>query len=219
MHADKSQLDQLIVDAALAMADSCDWESVRLRDIAAELEISLADSSHYYQEKEDLIDAGFDRADQAMLETAESAIFQELSDEDKLFTLLMAWLTSLSKHRRTTRQMIFGKLEPGHLHYQIKGLLRISRTVQWLREAAGRNTTLPLRALEETALTALYLATFLRWMFDDSGNSQSTNHFLKKQLASVARCRAWCKTPVTQTKQDDVSQSGNVDTTFSQEPK
>lgn len=207
MSANKIHPDQQIVDTALAIADRRDWESVRLHDIATELNISLEDIRRYYREKEELIDAWFDRADQAMLKTAESESFQALSDEDKILALLMGWLTNLSKHRRATRQMIFGKLEPGHLHYQIKGLLRISRTVQWLREAAGRNTTLPLRALEETALTALYLATFLHWMFDDSDNSQSTYRFLQKRLESAARCQKWCKAPVRQAKQDNASQS------------
>jgi AcrR family transcriptional regulator len=154
------------VDAALNLADRRDWESVRLHDIAAEEKISLDDIRHHYREKEDLVDAWFDRADQAMLKVSED----------------MSWLDTLAAHRRVTRQMIFGKLEIGHLHYQINGLLRVSRTVQWLREAAGRDTRLPLRAIEETGLTALYLATFLHWMFDDSHGSKSTSQFLHRRL-------------------------------------
>jgi len=191
--AAKSHLDQRIVDTALAIADRRDWDSVRLHAIAAELNISLDDIRRHYREKEDLIDAWFDRADQAMLKVADDEAFQECRSEEKIHTLLMGWLDMLSAHRRVTRQMIFGKLEPGHLHYQIKGLLRVSRTVQWLREAAGRNATLPLRAIEETALTALYLTTFLHWMFDDSDGSQSTSRFLHRRLESAARCNRWSK--------------------------
>lgn len=182
MSAAKSHLDQKIVDAALNLADRRDWESVRLHDIAAEAKISLNDIRHHYREKEDLVDAWFDRADQAMLKVAEDEDFQQLNSKEKLHTLLMSWLDTLAAHRRVTRQMIFGKLEIGHLHYQINGLLRVSRTVQWLREAAGRDARLPLRAIEETALTALYLATFLHWMFDDSDGSKSTSQFLHRRL-------------------------------------
>jgi AcrR family transcriptional regulator len=180
--AAKSHLDQKIVDTALNLADRRDWESVRLHDIAAEEKISLDDIRHHYREKEDLVDAWFDRADQAMLKVAEDEAFQQLDSKEKLHTLLMSWLDTLAAHRRVTRQMIFGKLEIGHLHYQINGLLRVSRTVQWLREAAGRDTRLPLRAIEETGLTALYLATFLHWMFDDSHGSKSTSQFLHRRL-------------------------------------
>ncbi len=38
------------------------------------------------------------------------------------------------------------------------------------------------RALEETALTTLYLATFTHWMFDESTNSQRTRAFLEQNL-------------------------------------
>jgi hypothetical protein len=79
--------------------------------------------------------------------------------------------------------MILGKLEPGHLHIQIPGLLRISRTVQWMREAAQRDTiSMTRRALEETATTSIYLMTFIHWMTDDSPQSASTAAFLDRRL-------------------------------------
>jgi hypothetical protein len=74
--------------------------------------------------------------------------------------------------------MIYGKLEPSHLHLQIPGLMRVSRTVQWMREAAGRDATYLRRALEESALTSIYLATFAHWMNDSSSGSSRTSRFL-----------------------------------------
>lgn len=82
--------------------------------------------------------------------------------------------------------MILGKLEPGHVHYQLRGLLRVGRTVQWLREAAGRTSVFPWRAFEEAALTAIYLATFARWMYDDSPGAARTAAFLRRRLAAAA---------------------------------
>jgi hypothetical protein len=95
----------------------------------------------------------------------------------------MTWLGALYPYRKTTRQMIFGKLEPGHIHIQIPGLIRISRTVQWMREAAGRNATYIRRALEETGLTTIYLAAFTHWMNDSSSGSTNTGRFLDGCLA------------------------------------
>lgn len=185
--ASKSNLEQAIVDTALSLAEDKDWESVRLHQVSEELNISLDEIRLYFREKEDIIDAWFDRADQAMLQTCETESFEHSNTHEKLHRLLMNWLTALQQHRRVTRQMIFGKLEPGHIHYQVKGLLRVSRTVQWLREAAGISSTLPKRAIEETALTLLYLVTFAKWMFDETKNSQSTSHFLKNRLSSVCQ--------------------------------
>ena len=49
-----------------------------------------------------------------------------------------AWLGGMAAHRALTGQMLLYKLELGHLHLQAGALLRVSRTVQWWREAARR---------------------------------------------------------------------------------
>ena len=185
--ASKPNLEQVIVDTALSIAEDKDWESVRLYQVAEELNISLDEIRLHFREKEDIIDAWFDRADHAMLQTRENESFRHGNTREKLHRLLMSWLSALQQHRRVTRQMIFGKLEPGHIHYQVQGLLRVSRTVQWLREAAGLSSTLPGRAIEEAALTALYLVTFAKWIFDDTEDSQSTSRFLQNRLNSACR--------------------------------
>ena len=178
----RSGLEQSIVDTALMLAEDKGWESVRLHQVAEALHIPLDEIRLHFREKEEIIDAWFDHADEAMLQARETEGFEQGCTRKKLHQLLMKWLAALQPHRRVTRQMIIGKLEPGHIHYQAQGLLRVSRTVQWLREAAGISSTLPWRALEETALTAIYLATFTKWMFDDSKESQTTSRFLQESL-------------------------------------
>ena len=176
-----------ILDAALELASKKSWESVRLHDVAAEMGITLNDIREHFREKEDLTDAWFDRADADMLQEAAKTGFQKLSSRQRVHRLIMTWLTALTKYRRVTRQMICGKLEPGHIHYQFSGLLRVSRTVQWVREAAHRDAELPWRAIEETALTMMYLATFLSWMRDDSENAMRTSDFLDELLRQAER--------------------------------
>ncbi len=180
-----------ILAAALELAGRKSWENVRLHDVAAELQMSLDDVRAHCREKEDLTDAWFDQADSAMLREAEKPGFFELSPRARLHRLVMVWLQALSGHRRVTRQMICGKFEPGHLHYQYAGLLRVSRTVQWLREAARRDAVLPWRAMEESALTAIYLAVFFYWMRDDSENAARTAAFLDGLLSRAERLAQW----------------------------
>ena len=201
MSEDTPPLSQRILDGALDLAERCDWEAVRLHTVARQMGISLDDVRRCYREKEELVDAWFDRADSAMLRAADAEGFAALDSGARIHGLLMAWLESLAPHRRVTRQMILGKLEPGHLHYQLGGLLRISRTVQWLREAGGRTATLPWRALEETSLSALYLAAFLRWLYDDSPGSRATSRFLESSLALWGKCEKVGKGRVPRTTQ------------------
>ena len=184
--AAKSTRDK-IIDAALDLAMRKSWESVRLHDVAMELDLSLNDVRAHFREKEDITDAWFDRADAAMLQAGTWPGFADLLPCERLQRLIMAWLAALSSHRRVTRQMIYGKFEPGHVHYQFAGLLRVSRTVQWLREAAHRDAVLPWRAFEETGLTAIYLATFFYWMRDDSENATRSSVFLDKLLGRAER--------------------------------
>jgi AcrR family transcriptional regulator len=186
-----SSLADRIVDTALSLAARRSWEQLRLHDVAAELGIGLNDIRAHFREKEDIVDAWFDRADAAMLAEAERPELRALDSERRLHRLLMAWLGALAPHRRVTRQMILGKLEPGHLHYQVAGLLRVSRTVQWWREAASRDAPLPWRAIEETGLTAVYLMTFFYWMYDDSEGSRRTAAFLERRLREGARLWRW----------------------------
>ncbi len=176
-----------IVDTALVIAARKSWEQLRLHDVAAELGVGLNDIRLHFREKEEIVDAWFDRADAAMLAEAERPDFLSLAAERRLHRLLMTWLATLAPYRHVTRQMILGKLEPGHLHYQIAGAMRVSRTVQWLREAAQRDAPLPWRAIEETGLTVVFLATFFYWMYDESEQSRRTAAFLERRLASCAR--------------------------------
>ena len=179
---DQIDYREAIVDAAVAIARRSSWEAVRLFDVATELNITLDDIRKHFREKEDLIDAWFDRADRAMLITSEENGFLSQSPRERLYQLIMVWLDSMADQRKITRQMIGSKLEPGHIHIQIPAVMRISRTVQWMREAAQRDATFLRRALEETVLTTIYLATFTHWMFDESYQSQRTRDFLAHKL-------------------------------------
>jgi len=174
-----------IVDAAIELAEHRSWEAVRLHEVAAALDISLDQVRLHFREKEDLADAWFDRADSAMLRAAEAPEFQAQTTRERLQHLIVAWLAELAPHRKVTREMIYGKLEPGHLHIQIPGLMRVSRTVQWIREAAHRDATFLRRGLEETALTSIYLMTFFYWMRDDSPESAATHRFLERRLTGA----------------------------------
>lgn len=185
-----------IVDTALELADAGSWEALRLHQVAERLGIGLDDIHAHFPEKEALAEAWFDRADRAMLARAGQPELGLLLRRERVEELVMTWLDALAPHRRVTRQMILGKMEPGHLHVQIPGLLRVSRTVQWLREAAGLDAPLPRRALEESALTAIYLATFAVWMTDSTPASRRTREFLRARLEQAGRLAPWRMVPV-----------------------
>ncbi len=153
-----------IVDAALELADADHWERVRLHDVAARLGCSLDDIRAHFAEKESIVDAWFDRADAAMLNMGS----ESGTDSDPFMERVEAWLAALAPYRRVTREMILTRLEPGHVHHQFPMLLRVSRTVQWMREAAGLQESFVARAFAETVCTARFLRRFARWLGVDA---------------------------------------------------
>ena len=181
-----------ILDAALRLADTKSWEAVHLFDIATNLNITLEQISAYYPQKDDLVEAWFDRADRAVLSIDPSEDFLKRSDSERLHTVMMTWLGALFPYRKVTREMLYYKLEFGHIHLQVLGVLRISRTVQWFREAARINTTQLRRIMEEIGTTSIYLTTFSRWLFDNSQDSKNTALLLEKLLAKVDKCASVC---------------------------
>lgn len=180
-----------IVDAALALGEERDWEQVRLYRVAERLNIPLGAVNRHFREKEDLADAWFDRADAALLDAAGSGLLSELNGVDRLEHLIFVWLSTLAPHRRVTAQMIRNKLEPGHLHVQIPAVLRISRTVQWLREAAHRDAAGVYRGLEETVLTTIFVSTFVYWLGDSSRGQISTRNNLRRALRTASHLSRW----------------------------
>lgn len=186
--AKTADLPKIILDAALKLAEAESWEALRLHDIAAELNISLDQIRLHYQQKDDLVEAWYDRADQAMLETGNTPDFLDLPIPQRLHRLIMGWLDALAMHKQVSRDMLLYKLEPGHVHLQVLGILRISRTVQWIREAAHQDSSHLLRILEEIGLTSIYLMTFSYWMFDRSDNQQATRDFLQQKLKQAGHC-------------------------------
>lgn len=187
-----SELAHRIVDTAVELAEQSAWEAVRLHQVAAALGIGLDEVRHCFREKDELIDAWFERADDAVLQLADSGELAELTPRERLFRLIMAWLDALEAHRRVSRQMIQSKLEPGHLHIQIPALMRISRTVQWMREGAGLQDAGVMRAVLETATTAIYLAAFVSWMGEDTAGSPRTRRLLEGMLAQAEAVMQAC---------------------------
>ena len=176
-----------ILDTALELGEARSWERLHLYDIADALGISLDQIRKHFPQKDDLVEAWFDRADRAVLGVDNTPEFFHLSESSRLEYVMMRWFEALSSHQTLTRQMLWYKLEFGHIHLQALGIMRISRTVQWFREAARVESVSLLRILQETVLTTIYLLAFSSWLYDDSHNFEKTRKLLKKHLQSAER--------------------------------
>jgi len=181
----KNALAERILNVALEQAESSSWESVNLHTVAKKLDISLYDIKIIYPQKDDLVEAWFDRSDKTVFSEKASEDFISLAAHERVHKLMMQWFLSLSEHRKVTRQMLCYKLEFGHIHLQVLGIMRISRTVQWIREAALLKTKNIHRIIEEIYLTRIFLSGFTRWLFDNSKNNLHTTNYLHSALKNI----------------------------------
>lgn len=170
-----------IVDTALQMADEVGWERVRVHDIADRLEISLADVLSHFRDREAIADAWLRRGVVAMLEEPPEG-FAEMPAADRIEVVMMRFFDALSAHRRTTAHMIRGKLWPSHPHHWVPLIFNLSRTIQWLREAAMLEARGPRRGLEEIGLTGIFLGALSRWVRDDSPGQERTRLYIRRRL-------------------------------------
>ena len=180
MPGQSSDVKEQILDVALNLAEQSSWEQLRLSDIAQQLEISLEVINQHYSQKDDLVEAWFDRADQWMLQQSQTLSLENMKPADKLTRVILLWFNALAPHQRLTRQMLAYKLEFGHIHLQVLGVMRISRTVQWFLEAALQKNTSFKRIIEEIIVTNIYLIAFATWLYDASNNYQTTEKRLGK---------------------------------------
>lgn len=179
-----------ILDAALTLGDVNGWERLTLTQIARYLHVSLADIHRHFKQKDDLVDAWLDRADATML-----ARFPQqgasMSRTQRLNLAIQVWLDTLSAHHKLTGDMLLYKLEPGHIHLQAAGILRISRTVQWFREAADLKASHLARIGQEVALSSLFIGIFVHWLRDTSPHQSKTRQRLQTHLNRGKRIRLW----------------------------
>ena len=178
-----------IVEAALDLAEELGWEAVRLHDVAARLKIPMSELLAHYRDKDAIADAWIRRAAAAMLAAPPSG-FDKQPPEARLHYLMMRWFDALAGHREVTGQMVREKLYPAHPHHWVPMIFNLSRTVQWLRDAAQLEAKGRRRQIEEVGLSALFLATLRFWLDDDSTDQTRTREFLSRRLDRADRLMA-----------------------------
>lgn len=178
---------QIILDNAIALAMDSSWESFSLLALATAVGCDLSLVRKFYRSKDDMAEAIFDRADQAMLQLTANEDFKSQSVDDKTILCIMCWFDSLASYKPIIREILMYKLEPGHIHLQAHGITRISRTVQWFREAADRRHLGLSRIADEIGLTSAYLTSFSFFLMDQSKQHIKTKNLLKKLISQLNR--------------------------------
>jgi len=181
-----------ILEAALRLGEQAgSWDAVHVHEVAREAGVTMDELGRHFDDKDAIGEAYFDRADAAMLALGRSPGWGELAIPERLFRLVTAWLDTLAPHRRLAFGMLRYKIQPEHIHLQARGVARISRTVQWIRESAMLPSTGRRRELEEAVLTSIYLTTLMLWFADESPGGERSKRLLRTLLARADGGARW----------------------------
>jgi AcrR family transcriptional regulator len=175
-----------ILDAALQIAEERGgWSAVRLHDVSDRLSVPTPEILEHYRDLDAVADAWFQRGLKAMV-APKPADFLENPEWRRVEICLLAWFDALSGHRRVSAQMLRGKLHLSHPHHWVPMIFSLSRTIQWLREAAQLPAVYGTRQAEreEVGLTALFIGALLIWTRDETVGQERTKRFLRRELES-----------------------------------
>ncbi len=185
--ATRTDQGQDILDEALRLAGEDGWDRVRLHNVAGRLDIPLQRIHDIYPDLDAVGNALFARANAAMLAAGDAAGYTELPASERIFLAIAAWLQVLEPHRPAVAAMLRYKVQPAHVHHQAAMIVGLSRTVQWLREAARLDAVGRQRQIEEVGLSALMVATLAYWLFDRLEDQAKTRAFVKRRLTRADR--------------------------------
>ena len=180
-------LRELVVDTALIMAEEKgSWSAVRLHDVADRLSVPTSKVLDEYRDLDAVADAWFLRGLKAMV-GPKPADFMDQPEWRRVETCMLAWLDKLAEHRAVSAQILKGKLHLSHPHHWVPMIFSLSRTIQWLREAAQLPAVYGTRRAqrEEVGLTALFLGALMIWTRDKTASQARTRRFLRRELRPI----------------------------------
>jgi AcrR family transcriptional regulator len=167
------------VKSALSLAASLGWEFVTMSDIAEETGVGLSDLVEIFDDKADIVTAYGKYVDRKVLENVGVASPDETA-RDRLFEIIMERFDVLSEHRDAVISILSSfRTDPKEA---IISLPHLARSMTWMMEAAGLDTSGFKGAARVTGLTLLYANVLRIWMKDDSEDQAKTMAALDKNL-------------------------------------
>jgi AcrR family transcriptional regulator len=186
--AKKAQREGRIVDTALDLAAARGWRNVALADIAAAADLPLAELQRHYSSKYDILNAFIRRVDEAVLNEAGPPDPDEPA-RDRLFDVIMKRFDALAPHKEGVRAILRDARRDPLAAAAV--LPQSLRSMAWMLEAAGIDSS-GLAGLARTkGLAAVYAATMRVWLDDDSADMAKTMAALDARLRQAER---WANT-------------------------
>lgn len=171
-------LEDRIIDAALARAQTDGWLAVSMAEIAADADVSVAEAFAAFPSKSAILEALLERVDRRMLADAQPD-FAETA-RDRLFEVIMLRMDALAPHRRGIAAVL--RDLPGDPETVFRLLPGLHGRLARILEAAGLSSSGPLGLMRVNGLALILLDTARVWVTDDSADMARTMATLDRGL-------------------------------------
>lgn len=173
------------VIAALDLSARMGWDMITLADIADKAHCTLAELSDIFDDKGDILIAYERMVDKRLLEAFAEPDMSS-SERDRLFDILMERFDILNDHRAAMQSVLKTiMLDPKQA---VIGLPHLGRSMSWVLEAAGIDSSGIKGAVRVAGVTAVYLYALRAWSKDDSADLSKTMAALDRGLNRAEQC-------------------------------
>ena len=169
-----------VVRGALDLAAEKGWENISLSDIAQACGLSLAELHDQFEDKSDILNALGRMIDKKVLENIAAPTDDTTSPRDRLFDILMERYEALNAYRPGLTAVLRSfKADPKQA---VIGFPHLCRSMTWMLEAAGIESTGLSGALKVAGLSVVYLKVLKTWTEDESADLSKTMAALDRDL-------------------------------------
>lgn len=178
-------LKERAVNGALDLASRMGWDMITMADISDKAHATLAELSEVFDDKTDVLVAYGRMVDKQVLESCSSPDLS-MPERDRLFEILMERFDVLNDHRDAVVSILKSfTLDPKQA---VISCPHLGRSMSWMLEAAGIDTSGIKGAIRVAGLTIVYLNATRHWMTDDSADLSKTMAALDRSLDKAERC-------------------------------
>lgn len=174
--------DNQIIDAAMSLIARNGWLKTTLVDVAAEVNISLADLHARFPSRTAILVAFMDRMDAAVAKSFDPRAADEPA-RDRLFDVIMARIEALTPYRAAIKSL--RRELPRDPVSCTAVACRTNRSLGLMLEAAHLGEGGITRLIKLKGLSVVMMSTGRVWLTDESPEHGPTMAHLDKQLRRV----------------------------------
>jgi AcrR family transcriptional regulator len=200
-----------IIDAALQLFRARGYEATTMRAIASEAEVSLGNAYYYFNSKEHLIQAFYDRAQIEHAEAAAPVLERETDLEARIVGVAEAWLDAMEPYRAFAGAFFKNAADPASalspFSAESAGARRAAIAL-WQRVIEGSDAKVPkvLRAELPELLWLYFMGAVLYWVHDPTEGATRTRALVRRTAPLVVRAVGLARLPVFRSTVNDVVQ-------------